>query len=121
MIIIYGNTNAYFQNIQQLVLDEGQLPFLPVFILDVVGQNVQGRIDRLIGRSGPQRRLSLFRERRAEAAAAAAQDDECRGGGRERRERFHAGDRLRSVERKREKKTVGNRFAKPPKSVAFPR
>lgn len=88
--IQYINTNAYFQKVQQLVLDEGQLPFLPVLILDAVGQDVQGRIDRLVPGGGLLQWRPLFREWRA--AVAATQDDEYGGDGRG-RERFHAGDR----------------------------
>jgi len=65
IIMIILRAAPYFQKIQQLALDEGQLPLLPVFgpvvfVLVVGGgfvvlgvrQGVQRRIERLVGRVG---------------------------------------------------------------------
>lgn len=97
---------TYFQKIQQLALDEGQLPLLPVFgpvvLVLVVGggfvvlgvrQGVQRRVERLVGRivgdAVGRRRIggnavglpqSSVGHRNGERRAAQGDPDECRNG-----------------------------------------
>lgn len=107
----YNNDNIartpYFQKIQQLALDEGQLPLLPVlgsvvfvlvvgggFVVLCVRQGVQRRIERLVGRIvgdavGRRRRIgsnavglpqSSVGHRNGERRAAQCDPDEGRNG-----------------------------------------